>query len=215
MSLARKLHVIGKAGPFALPRLPYEENALSPVISGTTMSFHYGHHHRTYVGKLNDLVEGTAYAGMSLEEIVRKTRDGKDDADIFNNAAQAWNHTFFWSSLTPQDGKQRGKPRGELGEAIDRDFGGFEKFKKAFVEAGAGQFGSGWVWLVADGMKLSIQKTANAHTPMEEGKACLLTVDVWEHAYYLDYQHKRKEFLDQVVAKCLDWEFASDNYARV
>jgi Fe-Mn family superoxide dismutase len=192
-----------------LPPLPYSEDALEPVISARTLGFHYGKHHKAYVEKLNGLIEGTDYAKMTLEEIVRRSHRSKDDKEIFNNAAQAWNHTFFWSSLSPRVET----PSSRLAKAIERDLGGFELMKKDLAEAGVKQFGSGWVWLVSDGGVLKIEKSHDAETPMAEGKTCLLTVDVWEHAYYLDYQNERPDYLRAVIDKLLNWEFASANYA--
>ena len=202
--------VMTKPKPFEVPSLPYDEGALAPVISSKTMCFHHGKHHKAYVDKLNELVVGTPFAEMKLDEIVRRTFKSPKSTAVFNNAAQAWNHAFFWSCLTPQPGK----PNGELLQAIERDLGGYEKFKEDFGKEGAAQFGSGWVWLVADKGKLAIEKTANAVNPMAEGKTCLLTIDVWEHAYYLDYQHRRPDFLKSVTEKLLNWDFAAENFAR-
>jgi Fe-Mn family superoxide dismutase len=198
--------------PFHLPPLPYDQKALAPVISAETMSFHYGKHHKAYVDKLNELAQGTEYAKMQLEDIVRKTFKSSDPKQqtIFNNAGQIWNHTFFWACLTPNPGQ----PQGELAKAVERDLGGLAKFKEEFAKAGVAQFGSGWVWLVADKGKLAIEKTANAETPMAAGKKCLLTIDVWEHAYYLDYQNRRADFLKEVIEKRLNWDFARQNFER-
>jgi Fe-Mn family superoxide dismutase len=196
--------------PFSLPPLPYPENALEPTISAQTMSFHHGKHHKAYVDKLNGLVQGTKFAGMKLDEIVKATyKDGAQTA-IFNNAAQAWNHAFFWPCLSPK----ATKPEAALADAINRDFGSLDKFHEEFAKAGETQFGSGWAWLVVDGGKLKIEKTPNAVTPMAEGKQCLLTIDVWEHAYYLDYQNRRPDFLKAVIAKLLNWDFAAQNFKR-
>jgi Fe-Mn family superoxide dismutase len=147
---------------------------------------------------------------MPLDEVVRESAKSSADTAIFNNAAQAWNHTFFWACLTPKGGA----PQGKIKSDIDRDFGSVENFTKQFAEAGVGQFGSGWVWLVADGSKLKIEKTGNADTPMAHGKRCILTIDVWEHAYYLDYQNRRPDFLKAVAEKLLNWDFALQNYQR-
>ena len=198
------------AGPFSLPKLPWEEGALDPVISARTIGLHYGKHHKAYVDKLNELVAGTPYAQMPLEQVVCQTAGDKSAQKIFNNAAQAWNHTFFWSCLTPNGGG----PKQALHEAITRDLGGYEKFKKDFIAGGVNHFGSGWVWLTAANGKLAIESGHDAMTPMAEGKTCILTVDVWEHAYYLDYQNRRPDFLNAVVENLLNWNFAGENYAR-
>src|SRR5690606_21477976 len=166
-----------------LPPLPYAMDALAPHISKETFEYHYGKHHQAYVTNLNNLIKGTEFENMSLEDIIRKSSGG-----IFNNAAQVWNHTFFWSCMKPSGG---GKPAGDLAQAIDRDFGSFDKFKEDFSNAAATQFGSGWAWLVLDGGKLSVMKTPNADLPMKHGKKALLTLDVWEHAYYIDHRNAR------------------------
>jgi Fe-Mn family superoxide dismutase len=204
------MNIMTKTAPFALPPLPYDEGALAPTISSKTMSFHYGKHHKAYVDKLNDLVKGTDFADMRLEDIVKDTASESSKRDIFNNAGQAWNHTFFWSCLTPNGGK----PTGKMMQGIEASFGSYEKFAEEFAKQGVGQFGSGWVWLVADGNKFAIEKTSNAMTPMAEGKKCLLTIDVWEHAYYLDYQNRRPDFLKAVIEKLLNWDFAAENLQR-
>lgn len=204
------MNIMMKSKPFTLPPLPYEEDALAPTISGKTMNYHYGKHHKAYVDKLNELVTGTAFAEMTLEEIVTATFEDPLKREIFNNAAQAWNHTFFWTCLSPRGGK----PGGEMLRAMERDFGGLDAFKEEFAKQGVAQFGSGWVWLVANGDKLSIEKTPDAVTPMAEGTRCLLTIDVWEHAYYLDYQNKRPDFLKAVIDKLLNWDFATQNFER-
>ena len=196
---------------FTLPLLPYDDNALEPTISARTIGIHYHKHHRAYVDKLNDLAKGTEYADMKLDDVVKATFCNYAKRDIFNNAAQAWNHSFFWACLTPGGGK----PKGELLRAIDRDLGGFEMFKEHFAKEGVAQFGSGWVWLVADNDdRLGIEKTPDAVTPMAEGKRCLLAIDVWEHAYYLDYQNRRPEFLEAVIGRLLNWDFALQNFLR-
>ncbi len=200
------------AGPFKLSALPYTEGALAPTISDNTMRFHYHKHHAAYVKTLNELVEGTRYADMKLEEIVRATA-GKEDAKekkIFNNAGQVWNHDFYWRSLSPKSTK----PSGDLKAAIERDFGGTDKLIEEMAKAGKEQFGSGWTWLVSKGGKLSVEKTANAIDPMAKGINSLLTVDVWEHAYYLDYQNERPKYLEAVLQKLLNWDFAVENLAR-
>ena len=196
-------------GQFVLPALPYEENALEPVISAKTISFHYGKHHQAYVNKLNELVAGTDLAGLALEDVIAKTAGQPDKAGIFNNAAQVWNHTFYWNSLSPNGG---GRPSGVIGKRIEADFGSYENFAKQFADAGLAQFGSGWVWLVDDGGILKILKTPNAENPMSQKKGrALLVIDVWEHAYYLDYQNRRNDYLKTVIEKLINWEFAEKN----
>jgi Fe-Mn family superoxide dismutase len=196
------------AKPFTLSPLPYDENALAPAISARTIGFHYNKHHKTYVETLNKLVEGTRYADMKLEQVVRTTATAADakDKKIFNNAGQVWNHDFYWRSLAPK----ATKPEGKLAQAIERDFGGLENLQKQLAAGGAEQFGSGWAWLVSKGGRLSIQKTGNALDPMAQHINCLLTLDVWEHAYYLDYQNERAKYLEAVLDK-LNWHFAAEN----
>jgi Fe-Mn family superoxide dismutase len=196
----------GKQMPFTLPDLPYADNALEPHMSANTFSFHHKKHHQAYVTNLNKLIEGTDFASKSLEEIIMKS-----DGGIFNNAAQVWNHTFFWSSMKPNGG---GKPSGKLAAKIDEDFGSFDKFKEEFANAGATQFGSGWAWLVLENGKLKVTKTANADTPMKHGQKALLTIDVWEHAYYLDYQNRRPDFIQVFLSNLANWEFAESNYTK-
>ncbi|HEY4113283.1 MAG TPA: superoxide dismutase [Rhizomicrobium sp.] len=200
------------AGPFTLAPLPWAEDALAPTISAKTIGFHYHKHHNAYVQTLNKLTEGTRYADMPLEQVVRATANGKDakDQQIFNNAGQVWNHDFFWRSLAPNSGK----PSGKLKERIERDFGGFDELTAKLAEAGKTQFGSGWAWLVSQNGKLTVEKTPNAVNPMAKGTNCLLTVDVWEHAYYLDYQNERPRYLQEVLAKLLNWQFAAENLDR-
>jgi Fe-Mn family superoxide dismutase len=206
------MNVMAKTEVFTLPPLPYDESALAPTISAQTMRFHYGKHHKAYVDKLNELVTGTAFARMQLEDVVKATSNARDHKkqQIFHNAAQNWNHTFFWACLTPQ----AGKPKETLLAAMERDLGGYEEFKRRFIEEGLEQFGSGWVWLVADNGRLRIEKTHDAVTPMADGLKCLLTIDVWEHAYYLDYQNRRQDFLKAVVGRLLNWDFAAQNFER-
>jgi len=194
-----------------LPPLPYAQDALAPVISAETLSFHYGKHHKAYVDNLAKLVAGTDLAEQSLEAIIKAVAGKPDKAGVFNNAAQVWNHTFFWNSLKPNGG---GAPTGAVAKGIDAAFGGFENFKKEFANAAMTQFGSGWAWLVADQGKLKIVKTPNAETPLTTGQTALLTVDVWEHAYYLDYQNRRADFVAAVIDKLLNWDFANANLAR-
>ena len=197
---------------FELPALPYAKDALEPHMSANTFSFHHEKHHNTYVVNLNGLVEGTDLEGKSLEDIVAATAGNPDKAGVFNNAAQVWNHTFFWHSMKPNGG---GAPTGDLAAKIDADFGSFDAFKDAFKAAGATQFGSGWAWLVVgDGGKLEVVKTPNAETPLTDGKTPLLTCDVWEHAYYLDYQNRRPDFLAAFLDNLANWDFAAENLAN-
>ncbi len=195
----------GAAG-FQLPPLPYQQEALEPYISARTMSFHYGKHHQTYVDNLNKLVAGTPWAGQPLEKVIRETAGVADKAGIFNNAAQVWNHTFFWQSMKPGGG---GQPTGRLMKLMEKSFGSFDEFKKSFVDTAVAQFGSGWAWLVQDGNQLKIVKTSNADTPVAHGQTALLTCDVWEHAYYLDYQNRRKDFVQAFLDHLANWEFAA------
>ncbi len=194
----------------ALPKLPYAEDALAPVISANTISFHYGKHHATYVKTLNELIAGTPYEGKSLEEIVVASAKDKDAAakKIFNNAAQAWNHDFYWHSMTPKGGA----PAGKIKDAIAKSFGDLAAFKKQFGQAAVGQFGSGWAWLVKgkDGA-LTIETTSNADTPIAHGGTPLLVADVWEHAYYLDYQNRRPDHVTAWLDKLVNWSFAEKN----
>lgn len=194
---------------FTLPPLPYAKTALEPFMSAQTFDFHHGKHHQAYVTNLNKLIEGTDYANKTLEEIILASSGDAAKAGIFNNAAQVWNHTFFWNSMKPAGG---GKPTGALASAIEKDFGSFETFAEEFKTAGATQFGSGWAWLVLDNGKLKVTKTANAETPMTKGQIALLTIDVWEHAYYLDYQNRRPDFIATFLDKLANWEFAASNY---
>ncbi|HEY6579326.1 MAG TPA: superoxide dismutase [Rhizomicrobium sp.] len=196
------------AKPFELSPLPYDQAALEPAISGRTIGFHYGKHHKNYVETLNKLVAGTRYAEMKLEQVVRVTagRETEKEKKIFNNAGQVWNHDFYWRSLSPRSSK----PSGKLAQAIERDFGGMDALLKQWQEAGKEQFGSGWAWLVSNSGRLAIAKTGNALDPMARHTNCLLAVDVWEHAYYLDYQNERARYLEAVLGK-LNWDFASEN----
>ena len=193
---------------FTLPPLPWAENALEPVISANTISFHYGKHHKTYVDNLNNLVKGTDYESASLEKIINETAGKADKAALFNNAAQIWNHTFYWNSLKGNGG---GKPTGKIAQMIDASFGGYDNFKKELSATTVSQFGSGWGWLVLDGGALKIVKTPNAEVPFTKGQKPLLTIDVWEHAYYLDHQNKRAAYVDAVIDKLLNWDFAAQN----
>lgn len=188
--------------------LPYAENALEPVISAKTISFHYGKHHKAYVDNLNKLITGTEFEDLLLEEIIKKTAGNAEHAGIFNNAAQVLNHTFFWNSLSPKGG---GKPGDVLMKKIEESFGSFENFINEFTNAAKTQFGSGWAWLVLDGNKLKLMKTANAETPLTMNVKPMLTIDVWEHAYYLDYQNKRPDYVTALLDKLINWEFAVNN----
>jgi Fe-Mn family superoxide dismutase len=197
--------------PFELPPLPWADDALVPYISAQTLGFHYGKHHRTYVNKTNELVQGSDLAGLSLEALVRAVAGKPDKAAVFNNAAQVWNHSFYWQSLKPKGG---GTPPAALKQKIEADFGGFEAFAKEFANAAVTQFGSGWAWLVLDAGKLKVVKTPNAETPLTTAATPLLTVDVWEHAYYLDFQNRRPDYVDACLNHLLNWEFAAENLAK-
>lgn len=195
----------------SLPDLPYSKTALAPHISEQTIDFHYGKHTAAYIDKMNAAIKGTDLDGAALEDIVRAA-DEKGDQGLFNNAAQSWNHIFYWNCMAPNAG---GKPNGDLAKAIDDAFGDFDSFKKAFSDAGATQFGSGWAWLVAKGGKLEVRKTPNAETPLtEKGVTPLLTMDVWEHAYYLDYQNKRPDYIASFLDNLVNWDFVAENFAK-
>jgi Fe-Mn family superoxide dismutase len=188
---------------FTLPPLPYDKNALAPHMSAETLEFHHDKHHNAYVVNLNKLLEGKPEAEKSLEDIIKSS-----DGPVFNNAAQIWNHTFFWDSMKPNGG---GAPTGELAQAITRDFGSFEKFSEQFTAAATTQFGSGWAWLVLDGGKLSVTKTSNADLPLKHNQKALLTLDVWEHAYYIDYRNLRPKFIETFLKSLVNWDFALAN----
>lgn len=194
--------------PATLPKLPYAENALEPVISARTISFHYGKHHKAYVDNCNKLVQGTPLEKMSLEQIVVTTSGKPDQVAIFNNAAQAWNHTFYWNSLRPAS---EAKIPDTLKALLNKSFGTIDSFKSVFAQAAVSQFGSGWAWLVKEGDKLKVIKTANAENPLPSGLVPLLTIDVWEHAYYLDHQNKRADYVKTLIDKMLNWDFAVKN----
>jgi Fe-Mn family superoxide dismutase len=196
---------------FTLSPLPYDEDALEPVISARTVEIHYHKHHKTYVDTLNKLVKGTRYAAMKLEDVVRATagREAAAEKKVFDNAGQIWNHDFYWRSLTPKTSA----PDSRLNDAIKKDFGGVDNLLEKLSENGKEQFGSGWAWLVSKNGKLSIERTADAESPMARGVNCLLAVDVWEHAYYLDYQNERAKYLGS-IGKILNWEFAAENFQR-
>lgn len=188
---------------FELPELPYAENALEPYISKSTIEFHYGKHHRAYVDNLNKLIAGTEFEHKTLEQIVEETAGKSEYNAVFNNAAQAWNHAFFWNCMMPAGG---GEPVGELKEKIVRDFGSYDKFCEDFLNAAVSQFGSGWAWLVEDKAgRLSVMKTGNADNPLAHGLKALMTVDVWEHAYYLDYQNRRADFVKTFITNLIKW----------
>ena len=193
-----------------LPSLPYEATALEPYISATTLGFHHGKHHQTYVTNTNNLIKGTDLENASLEELIKASANNPEKAGLFNNAAQVWNHTFYWNGMKKGGG---GAPSGAIAAKINEDFGSFDAFAEAFKNAGLTQFGSGWAWLVLDGGKLKITKTPNADTPMAHGQKALLTVDVWEHAYYLDYQNKRADYIDIFLKHLVNWDFVNTNLA--
>jgi superoxide dismutase, Fe-Mn family len=195
-------------GPFKLDPLPYPTNALEPHIDARTMEIHHDRHHQAYVTNLNNLVKGSPMENQSLEEIIQATAKDTSKAGIFNNAAQVWNHTFFWNCMKPGGG---GNPTGGVAQAIDRDLGGLAKFKDDFKARAVGQFGSGWAWLVAKGGKLAIETTSNADTPIAHGGKPLLVADVWEHAYYLDYQNRRPDHVQAWLDKLANWSFAEQN----
>ena len=191
---------------FTLPELPYSKDALTPHISAETLEYHHGKHHKAYVDKLNELLAGKPEADKKLEEVIMSS-----EGPVFNNAAQIWNHTFYWSSMKPKGG---GEPTGDLAAAITRDFGGFDKFKTEFTQAGVTQFGSGWAWLVLEGGKLKVTKTGNADLPMKHGQKALLTMDVWEHAYYIDYRNARPKYIETFLTSLANWDFASENLKK-
>jgi len=191
---------------FTLPTLPYSKDALAPHTSAETLEYHHGKHHNAYVTKLNELIAGKPEENKSLEDIIKSS-----DGVLFNNAAQHWNHSFFWNCMKPNGG---GQPSGDLAAAITRDFGSFDKFKEELSTAAATQFGSGWAWLVLDGGKLSIMKTSNADLPLKHGKKAILTIDVWEHAYYVDYRNARPKFIETFVTSLANWDFALENLKK-
>ncbi len=192
---------------FTLTPLPYDKNALAPHISAETLDFHHGKHHQAYVTNLNKALEGKPEANKNLEEVILAS-----DGPVFNNAAQVWNHTFYWSSMKPNGG---GQPTGDLADAIKRDFGSFEKFSEAFSNAAATQFGSGWAWLVlGKDKKLAVTKTPNADLPLKHGEKALLTIDVWEHAYYIDYRNARPKYIETFLKSLANWDFALENLKK-
>ncbi|WP_429884467.1 superoxide dismutase [Geoalkalibacter halelectricus] len=191
-----------------LPELPFAPTALEPHISARTFEFHHGKHHKAYVDNGNKLLEGSDLKGLSMEEIMKKTAGDASKSGIFNNVAQVWNHSFYWKCMKPGGG---GAPTGKIAEKIKADFGGFDKFVEEFKTAGATQFGSGWAWLVLDGGKLKVTKTPNAECPLTQGMTPLLTMDVWEHAYYLDYQNRRPDYIATFIDKLINWDFVNAN----
>lgn len=191
--------------PFTLPDLPYSKDALAPHISAETLEYHHGKHHAAYVTNLNKLLEGKPEANQSLEQVILGSEGG-----VFNNAAQVWNHTFYWNCMRPNGG---GQPSGDLADAIARDFGSFERFREEFAAAAATQFGSGWAWLVLDKGKLAVTKTGNADLPLKHGQTALLTIDVWEHAYYIDFRNARPKYIDTFLNHLVNWEFVARNLA--
>ena len=191
-----------------LPDLPYAADALEPHVSARTLEFHHGKHHKAYVDKLNTAIAGSAYEGQALEAIIAASH-AAEDKGVFNNAAQAWNHTFLWNSMSPTGG---GKPAGALAAAIDARFGDLGSFREQFKAAAMGQFGSGWTWLVRKAGELEIVSTGNAETPLTDNITPLLTLDVWEHAYYLDYQNRRDAYIDTYLSELINWDFAAQNY---
>ena len=199
---------INSPSPHVLPPLPYADSALDPVITAHTISFHYGKHHQTYVDNLNKLVAGTEYSAMSLEKIISATAGRVETTAIFNNAAQIWNHTFYWKSMRAKGG---GEPPAALKEKMMTAFGSVDACKKEFASTAVSQFGSGWAWLVLEDDRLKIVKTANADIPLMPNRKLLLTIDVWEHAYYLDYQNRRADYVNAVLDKLINWEFALQN----
>jgi Fe-Mn family superoxide dismutase len=192
---------------FELPPLPFDKNALEPYMSAETLEFHHGKHHASYVSKLNDAIAGTDNENKSLEDIIK---GAEINSGLFNNAAQHWNHSFFWNCLTPKGG---GAASGEVADLIGSSFGSFEKFSEEFSNAAATQFGSGWAWLVTDGSKLSVEKTANADLPLKHDAKALLTIDVWEHAYYIDYRNARPKFIETVLTNLVNWDFVNQTLA--
>jgi Fe-Mn family superoxide dismutase len=192
-----------------LPDLPYPKEALAPVISAKTLEFHHGKHHKTYVETTNKLIAGTELENADLETIIKKSVGDQAKTGLFNNSAQVWNHTFFWSCMKPNGG---GAPNGPVADKINAAWGEYKKFAEELKNAGVTQFGSGWAWLVLDGRDLKIMKTANADTPIAHNMKPLLTIDVWEHAYYLDYQNRRADFLSAVIEKLINWDFVNANF---
>ncbi|QIZ73155.1 superoxide dismutase [Oxynema aestuarii] len=192
---------------YELPALPYDYTALEPHISKSTLEFHHDKHHAAYVSKYNAAIEGTAHANQAIEDVIKAIYNDESKAGLFNNAAQAWNHSFYWNCMKPGGG---GEPTGALADKIKADFGSFDKFKEELKNAAATQFGSGWAWLVLDNGTLKVTKTPNAVTPIATGQTPLLTIDVWEHAYYLDYQNKRPDYIDTFLNNLVNWDFVAE-----
>jgi superoxide dismutase, Fe-Mn family len=195
---------------YELPSLPFGYSDLEPNISAKTFEFHHDKHHAAYVTNYNNLVKDTPMDSMSLEEVIKATAGDASKVGIFNNAAQAWNHTFYWNCMKPNGG---GAPTGTLADKINSDFGSFDAFKEQFKQAGATQFGSGWAWLVLDSGTLKVTKTLNADNPLTQGQKPLLTMDVWEHAYYVDYQNRRPDYMTTFVDKLINWDFVAQQFA--
>jgi superoxide dismutase, Fe-Mn family len=196
---------------FELPALPYPRAALEPHISAKTLEFHHAKHHAAYVETLNELIGGTEFERMRLEEIIQASAESNAHRKIFNNAGQHWNHSFLWQCMRPSGG---GQPEGALAEMIERDLGGLNKFREKFIAAGVDRFGSGWAWLVLDGGKLKVTKTPNAEVPFTKGATPLITMDVWEHAYYLDFQNRRPDYISAWLEKLVNWDFAEENLSK-
>ncbi|MBF0544749.1 MAG: superoxide dismutase [Candidatus Riflebacteria bacterium] len=194
--------------PLVLEPLPFAQDALEPFISSHTLGFHYGKHHAAYVDKANELLKGNPLASKSIEEIIKETAGKSDQVPLFNAVAQSWNHAFFWKCLKP---KSTGKPEGKIAKMIDDSFGSYDKFKEEFVKTGVSLFGSGWVWLVLDGEKLQIVKGFNAETPLTKNQKPLFVIDVWEHAYYLDFQNRRSDYLKAILENLVNWDFVASN----
>ncbi len=196
---------------YELPPLPFDYTALEPHVSKSTLEFHHDKHHAAYVNNYNNMVKGTDMESKSIEEVIKATYNDSSKAGIFNNAAQAWNHTFYWNCIKPSGG---GQPSGELADKIAADFGSFDKFKEEFKAAAATQFGSGWAWLVLDKGTLKVTKTSNAENPVAMGLTPLLTIDVWEHAYYLDYQNKRPDYIETFISSLINWDFVAEQMKK-
>ena len=195
-----------------LPNLPYEYDALSPHVSADTLRFHHDKHHRAYVDKARELTEGTQFEGMEVEDIIAEIGGQAEHQKLFNQIAQVWNHTFYWNCMSLNGG---GQPSGDAADAIARDFGGYDEFRKQFKQAGVDQFGSGYVWLVSDGGTLKVRSTPDALTPLVDRQFVLLTSDVWEHSYYLDYQNRRDDYLDRFLDRLVNWRFVAENFERM
>lgn len=198
----------GSGSVITLPKLPYPKDALEPTISANTIGFHYEKHHKGYVDKINRFSKGTRFSGLQLEEMIVKSAGDEDAAAIFNNAAQVWNHTFYWNCMSPDGG---GKPPQSVMAKMDASFGSYDEFIKIFVSAATGQFGSGWAWLIEQEGQLEVMATANADTPIAQSLKPILVIDVWEHAYYLDYQNRRKDYVESFLENLVNWEFVEKN----